>query len=322
MSAWRRTAFPVATESGGERLDSWLAAQPGAPTRSQIKAAADDDRVQIGGKPVRASYRLRGDESVELIEPEADPNAAVIHGEAIDLDVLHEDATLIAVNKPAGMVVHPAVGNRSGTLVHALLHRDPSIAWPGQAERAGIVHRLDRDTSGVILVAKTVRAHEALSRQFRERTIRKTYLAVVQGVVKQAGRVDLPIGRHPTERKRMSTSGRPARAATSDYRPVEYLGGFTLVEVKPLTGRTHQIRVHLAAIGFPIVGDKVYGGRKRGDFSRQALHAAAIEFEHPDGSGRLRIEAPLAEDLATLLRRLRPASPDAAPDAPEEGKVG
>lgn len=318
MTTWRRTGFTVGAETSGERLDAWLASIPGAPTRSQIKAAADDDRLQIAGKPVRASYRLRGGETVELLEAEFDPSAVAVVGEAIDLDVLYEDEHLLAINKPAGMVVHPAVGNRSGTLVHALLYRDPSIAWPGQPDRAGIVHRLDRDTSGVILVARNVRAHEALSRQFRERTIRKTYLALVHGIMRESGRIDLPIGRHPTERKRMSVRGHPARAAVSEYRPVEQLGACTLVEVRPLTGRTHQIRVHLAASGFPIVGDKVYGRRVRDSFPRQALHAAAIEFEHPHAGGRLTVRAPLAGDIDGFLERLRRST--RAPG--QDGKAG
>ena len=318
MSVLRRTAFPATPGSAGERLDAWLSRQAGAPTRSQIKAAADDDRIEVGGKPVRASYRLRGDEAVDLLEHEPDPAAAVLVGEAIALEILHEDESLLAIDKPAGMVVHPAAGNRSGTLVHALLHRDPSIAWPGQPDRAGIVHRLDRDTSGVILVAKTVRAHEALSRQFRDRSIRKTYLALVHGVALQGGRIDLPIGRHPTERKRMSVTGRPARAAVSEYTPLERLGPFTLLEVRPQTGRTHQIRVHLAASGLPVVGDRVYGGRNRSPFARQALHASAIEFEHPDGGRRLRIESPLAPDIADLLVALRRS----AQNSPGGGKVG
>ncbi|MFN2426266.1 MAG: RluA family pseudouridine synthase [Candidatus Binatia bacterium] len=318
MTGLRRTAFPVLPESVGERLDAWLSRQAGAPTRSQIKTAADEGRIEIDGKPIRASYRLRGGESVELFEHEPDPAAAVLVGEAIELDVLHEDASLIAIDKPAGMVVHPAAGNRSGTLVHALLHRDPSIAWPGQPERAGIVHRLDRDTSGVILVAKTVRAHEALSRQFRDRTIRKTYLALVHGVVRESGRIELPIGRHPVDRKRMSVTGRPARSAVSEYSPVERLGAFTLLEVRPQTGRTHQIRVHLASSGMPIVGDRVYGGKNRGALLRQALHAAAIEFEHPDGTRRLRIESSLAPDIEQLLAALRRAAEESAGG----GKVG
>jgi 23S rRNA pseudouridine1911/1915/1917 synthase len=309
VTALRRTAFPVPTEAAGERLDAWLARQAGAPTRSQIKSAADDDRLEVGGKAVRASYRLRGDETVDLLEHEVDLAAVSLRGEDIALDVLHEDASFLAINKPAGMVVHPGAGNRTGTLVHALLHRDPSLAWPGQPDRAGIVHRLDRDTSGVILVAKTVRALEALSRQFRDRSIKKTYIALVHGDVKHGGTIDLPIGRHPTERKRMSVSGRPARAATSDYEPLERFGAFTLVEVRPRTGRTHQIRVHLSARGWPIVGDRVYGPRARSAFARQALHAAAIELEHPDETGRLRIEAPLAADLENLLEGLRRGQP-------------
>ena len=305
MTTLRRTAFPATTDAAGERLDAWLARQSGAPTRSQIKSAADDDRLQVSGKAVRASYRLRGDETVELFEHEADPAEAALLGEDIALDVLHEDASFLAIDKPAGMVVHPGAGNRTGTLVHALLHRDPGLAWPGQPERAGIVHRLDRDTSGVILVAKTVRAHEALSRQFRDRSIKKTYIALVHGDVKSGGTIDLPIGRHPTERKRMSVIGKPARAATSDYEPLERFGAFTLVEVRPRTGRTHQIRVHLSAKGWPIVGDRVYGTRARNSFPRQALHAAAIELEHPDEKRRLRIEAPLASDIEALVEGLR-----------------
>lgn len=312
MTKLRRTAFPASPDSAGERLDAWLARQDGAPTRSQIKTAADDDRIQIAGKPVRASYKLRGGETVELFEHESDPAEAALRGEDIALDVLHEDESLIAINKPAGMVVHPGAGNRTGTLVHALLHRDPSIAWPGQPERAGIVHRLDRDTSGVILVARTVRAHEALSRQFRDRSIRKTYVALVHGDVKSAGTIDLPIGRHPTERKRMSVVGKPARSAFSEYEPLERFGAFTLVVVRPRTGRTHQIRVHLSARGWPIVGDRVYGARARSSFARQALHAAAIEFDHPETRERMRIEAPLAADIEELVAKLRRGRPEPA----------
>lgn len=317
--------FQVSAGDAGGRLDSWLAAQAGAPTRSQIKAAADDDRLLVDGKPARASLKLRGGEAVELRIPVHEAADSDLVGEAIPLDVLYEDADLLAVNKPVGMVVHPAVGNRTGTLVHALLHRSPGQAWPGNPSRAGIVHRLDRDTSGVILVAKTVAAHEALSRQFRERTIRKVYLALVQGVVREAGRIELGIGRHPTDRKRMSVNGRPARAAISDYRPLERLGPCTLLEVRPLTGRTHQIRVHLAASGLPIVGDKVYGGKGGVAFGRQALHASSIEFlPGSPGTGaevpRLRVEAPLAPDMMDLLARLRRSA--AAKDTGAGGKAG
>ena len=308
----RGAPVTVPEEAVGARLDTWLASQPDAPTRSQIKSAADEDRLEVDGKVARASYRLRGGESVVLSQPQFDPSAVPPVGEAIPLDVLYEDETMLAINKPAGMVVHPAAGNYTGTLVHALLYRDPSIAWPGQAERAGIVHRLDRDTSGVILVAKTVRAHEALSRQFRERTIRKLYLALVQGNVRGPGRVDLPIGRHPTERKRMSVHGRPARAALTEYLPREHFQGLTLLEVRPHTGRTHQIRVHLASKGHPIVADRVYGGKPYGSLSRQALHASAIEWAHPVSAVSLRVEAPMAEDMEALIVHLRGRSSEGA----------
>jgi 23S rRNA pseudouridine1911/1915/1917 synthase len=294
----------VPPDAAGQRLDAWLAKQDGAPTRSQIKAAADDCRLRIGSEAVKASHKLRGGETVTLVEAEPQPSGDLV-GEPIPLAVLYEDDDMLAIDKPAGLVVHPGAGNRSGTLVHALLHRSPDLAWPGDPSRAGIVHRLDRETSGVILVAKSVRAHEALSRQFRNRTVRKTYLAVVHGNVKAPARIDLPIGRHPTERKRMSVHGRPARSAISDVTPLERFRGATLVEVRPLTGRTHQIRVHLAAKGFPIVSDPTYGGRRLGDLQRHALHASAIEFELPDGSRRLRIEAPLPADLAELVEGLR-----------------
>ncbi|HEY2774054.1 MAG TPA: RluA family pseudouridine synthase [Candidatus Binatia bacterium] len=303
--AARSATFFVAPQYAGERLDSWLARQDGAPTRSQIKAAADDDRLTIDGKPVRASHRLREGESVTLLEAEPAPLPPPSSGDAIDLVVLHEDEWFLAIDKPAGLVVHPGAGNPAGTLVDALRAREPSRAWPGDASRAGIVHRLDRETSGVILVAKTVAAHEALSRQFRDRTIRKTYLAIVHGAVKEPGHIDLAIGRHPTERTKMSVRGRPARASTTDYRPLERVGPATLLEVHPRTGRTHQIRVHLSAAGFPIVSDPVYGGRTIGGLKRHALHASAIELAHPAGGGHLRIEAPLPRDLEDLLAWLR-----------------
>jgi 23S rRNA pseudouridine1911/1915/1917 synthase len=322
VTTFRRTSFAVPADAAGERLDRWLAGQSGAPTRSQIKSAAADSRLRIADVSVRVSHRLRGGEIVELLEPEHDPSAAAIFGEDIPLDVLVDDELFLAINKPAGLVVHPGAGNRTGTLVHALLHRDPSIAWPGQPERAGIVHRLDRETSGVILVAKSVRALEALSSQFRSRTVRKTYIALVHGTVREGGRIDRPIGRHPTERKRMSVGGHPPRSAISDYRPVEAFKDFTLLEVRPLTGRTHQIRVHLSAAGFPIAGDKLYGGRSVPGLSRHALHASAIELDHPGTGERLRIEAPLAPDIAALLDRLRGRPDDGRNDKASKRNSG
>jgi 23S rRNA pseudouridine1911/1915/1917 synthase len=301
-------------EDAGNRLDQWLARQEGAPTRSQIKAAADAGRLTVEGQAVKASHRLRAGDGVCLVaDRRAAAHAGDATGEDIPLDVVYEDDAFLAIDKPAGMVVHPASGSRSGTLVHALLHRYPQASWPGDRERAGIVHRLDKDTSGIILVARTVEAHEALSRQFRERSIRKVYLALVHGQVREGGSIDLPIGRHPTERKRMSTVGRPARAAFTEYEPIERFRGFTLLRVKPRTGRTHQIRVHLAARGWPIAGDRVYGGKRRPVLGRQALHAESIEFEHPGGMRRMRLDTPLAADLALFIDALRRASRNAGP---------
>lgn len=308
--------FVVAPEAAGERIDRWLAGQDGAPTRSQISQSADAGRLRVDGKTAKPSYRLRGGENVEFEPPEPTPSEAAVP-QAIEIDVLYEDDAIVAVNKAPGMVVHPAAGNRDGTLVNAILHRYATTDWPNQAERAGIVHRLDRDTSGVILVARTVAAHEGLAEQFRERRIDKQYLALVRGKVPGAGRIEDPIGRHPRDRKKMSTSSRVSRSAVTDFEPLESFERATLVLARPKTGRTHQIRVHLAARGWPIVGDKVYGARanarasagRRTDplavMSRQALHAWKIGFTHPVSGARMEVEAPLAEDFASVLDGLR-----------------
>lgn len=298
--------FPVPADAEGVRLDVWLAAQRLAPTRSQIKIAAEAGRLTVDDRAVRVSHRLRAGEVVVLLAGPPAEGAGGVEAEAIPLEILFEDSSLLAVNKPAGMVVHPAVGNRCGTLVNALLGRYPAALLPGEIARAGIVHRLDRDTSGVILVARSVAAHESLARQFRERSVKKVYWAVVHGRVSRAERIDAPIGRHPTERKRMSVHGRPARAAVTDLKPLEFYRGATLVEARPLSGRTHQIRVHLAARGWPILGDRVYGGaRGPRPIGRQALHAMSIEFAHPDNGERLLIQAPLPGDFQALLQQFR-----------------
>ena len=309
----------------GQRLDRWLASQPDAPTRSQIAQAIEAGRVTMDGETAKASRKLRGGERITVEAPSAAP-AAAVSAERIDLDILYADDRVVAVNKPPGMVVHPAAGNRTGTLVNALLHRFPGALLPGAPERAGIVHRLDRDTSGVILVALDVRAHEALAKQFRARTIEKHYLALVRGDVRSPGSIDAPIGRHAHHRKRMSISSRGARAAITAYRPLERFGIATLLDVEPKTGRTHQIRVHLAARGWPVVADSVYGApsertlaarRKRFGalaraleaMGRQALHAHRIRFAHPHDGRPVSIEASLPDDFDSVLTALRRAVP-------------
>ena len=240
--------------------------------------------------------------SVEAPPPE--PSTA--RPEAIPLDILYEDADLIAVNKPPGMTVHPAPGHPASTLVNALLAHCPDLSGIGGVRRPGIVHRLDRDTSGVILVAKNDAAHLALARQLKERTVEKTYLALVEGTPKPPrGVIDAPLARDPRRRERMAVL-EGGREASTSYRVVERFSGVSLLEVKPRTGRTHQIRVHFAAIGHPIVGDVVYGKRSS-LLARQFLHAWRIAFDHPRTGERLTLEAPLAQDLEAALAMLRGA---------------
>jgi 23S rRNA pseudouridine1911/1915/1917 synthase len=239
--------------------------------------------------------------------PEALPSP--LSPEPIALDVLFEDADLLVLDKPAGLVVHPAPGHASGTLVNALLHHCADLAGVGGILRPGIVHRLDQGTSGVLVVAKHDAAHRALAAQFRDHTIERVYRALVRGVPGAgAGRVDRPIGRHPRDRKRMSVHAPVAREAHTAWRVVARYpaSGRSLLEVRPETGRTHQIRVHLASAGLPLVGDPVYGRGRAGpgDPARPALHAAVLGFRHPRSGERLRFEAPLPDDLARLVDAL------------------
>jgi 23S rRNA pseudouridine1911/1915/1917 synthase len=302
----------VGADRGGGRLDRFVAELPAVGTRSQAKRLIDAGRVRVDGVVRKSSFPLRvGSEvAVELFDA---PEAAIVP-EPLPLVVLYEDQDLLAVDKPPGLVVHPAPGWRSGTLVHALAHRLGGLADVGAPDRPGIVHRLDRDTSGVILVAKTAAAHRHLARQFRDRHVDKRYLAVVRGRVSApSGVVDRPIGRHAHERKRMSVHSPRGRPAVTRWAVLERFSGATLLRVQPETGRTHQIRVHLAAIGHPIVGDPVYGVRRRGGaaagplaaFPRQALHAEEIRFRLPTGGAPIAIVAPLPADLEQLVAALR-----------------
>jgi 23S rRNA pseudouridine1911/1915/1917 synthase len=312
MSTRRRLDVVVPPDAAGERLDRFLAAVPGIATRSHAKQLIAAGRVIVDGATRKSAYLLRGGERIEVDVPAPEPLA--LEPEAIPLRVLYEDAELLAIDKPPGMVVHPAPGARRGTLVHALAHRLGTLPAAGDPERPGIVHRLDKDTSGVLIVARTRRAHESLARQFRDRTVEKAYVAVVRGTLASpTGRIDRPIGRHPRERKRMSVHGVRGRAAVTRWTVVERLAGATVVRLVPETGRTHQLRVHLAALGHPIVGDPVYGARRAGRgggpaFPRQALHAEAIGFAHPATGERLTIRAPVPADIQQLIATLRQAA--------------
>jgi len=300
--------------NGGDRLDRFLAGQLGDVSRAEIQRWIKEDRVAVNGRAVRSSHKLATGDNVSLLRPPVVKQQIV--GEPIPLDVVYEDVDLLVVNKPAGMVVHPAPGHAHSTLVNALLARDPDLAEVGGPERAGIVHRLDRDTSGLLLVAKTVPAYEILQRQFKTRRVQKTYLALVEGVVEVAeGRVEAPIGRDPAHRQRMSVlpESRGGRRAVTVFRVLQHYSArtsqqqheVTLLEIDLLTGRTHQIRVHLAFLKHPVVGDRVYGRRRQLiSCPRQFLHAMRLVFKQPETEQSLSVEAPLAEDLQVVLRGL------------------
>lgn len=325
-------AFRVSPGDAGDRLDRFLARVAGL-SRARVQQLMAQGHVLVAGHPVRPSRLVRVGEAVMVRIPP--PVSPTLEPEPIPLDVLYEDEALVVLNKPAGIPVHPGTGRPRGTLVNALLHRYPDLPGIGGVERPGIVHRLDQDTSGVLVVARTEAAHQALSRQFQGRRVRKRYLALAHGrVARDAGRVDLPIGRHETDRKRMGVRTRRGREARTAYRVLRRWPDRTLLEVSLETGRTHQIRVHLSAIGHPVVGDRVYGGRRerrtegrepRGRrraprpraglgapgmsegapgraprAARQMLHAWQLGFHHPVTGAWLEFTAPIPEDFARL----------------------
>jgi 23S rRNA pseudouridine1911/1915/1917 synthase len=293
-----------AVERSGERLDVFLSRVLPSLTRSRVKRLIDDGHVSVPGERVKPALRLEAGQRVTVDLPASAPSRA--EPEPIALDVLYEDRDILAVNKPAGMTVHPAPGHYTSTLVNAILAHCKDLSGIGGVLRPGIVHRLDRDTSGVILVAKNDAAHNALARQMKDRSIEKTYVALVEGTPKPPqGVIEAPIARDPRHRQRMAIV-EGGRDAVTAYRVVERFAGVSVVEAKPKTGRTHQIRVHFAAIGHPIVGDKVYGKRSP-LIDRQFLHARGISFDHPRTGERMRIEAPLPPDLARALALLRAA---------------
>ncbi len=310
--ASERLLFVVDEEAAGQRLDVALAMLTGV-ARAQIRRWIDAGRVTHSGRPaLRASQSVVAGDVLEATCPE--PVAAKALPEEIPLRVLYEDADLVVVDKAAGMVVHPAPGHPSGTLVNALLHHCGDLAGVGGVLRPGIVHRLDRGTSGVMLAAKNDAAHRALARQFHDHTIDRRYQAFVRGVPRaDTGKIDWPIGRHPRDRKRMSVRSRSARPALTLWRLLERYPASqqSHLEVRPETGRTHQIRVHLSSAGLPIAGDAIYGKARHDATSasaglgRPALHAAVLGIAHPRTGQKMSFEAALPEDLQRLHTRLR-----------------
>lgn len=290
-------------ERGGERLDKALAAALPALSRSQIQRLIKEAYVTVEGRVVKPSTRLEPGDRVIVRLPPPQPTALV--AEAIPLDIVYEDADILVVNKPAGMVVHPAHGHASGTLVNAVLAHCPELEGVGGEQRPGIVHRLDKDTSGLIVIAKNDRAHRELQRQFKAREVIKAYLALVEGRVSpQQGLIEAPIGRDPVHRQRMAVV-RNGRAAVTRYRVLETFPEYTLVEAEPVTGRTHQIRLHLAFIGHPVVGDRVYGRRRqRLSLNRHFLHAHRLTLTLPGTGERRTFIAPLPPELEKVLNGL------------------
>ena len=301
----RRIRFEVPLP--GDRLDRVLADHIPDLSRTRLQECVRDGLVLVDGAVAsKPGHHLQGGEAIEVrILP---PRPATLIPEAIPLDIVFENAEVLIVNKPAGMVVHPSAGHDAGTLVHAALAHSPGIVGVGGEVRPGVVHRLDKDTSGLILLAKNDAAHHALQRQFKDRQVEKTYLALVEGrPPTPSGRIEAPIARDPQHRKRMSVvpPGKGREAATT-YRTLEGFPEHTLVEAHPITGRTHQIRLHLAFLGCPVVGDTVYGRRKPTlPVGRQMLHAWRLRLTLPGEAEGRGFEAPLPEDFAGALDRLR-----------------
>jgi 23S rRNA pseudouridine1911/1915/1917 synthase len=314
MTSKHQIRHQAVTTAGhkGARLDQAASALFSDYSRARLQKWIRSGELTLNGEAVKPTYRVLGGEILK-IDAEPDENDTVLP-QNIPIDVLHSDLDLLVINKPAGLVVHPAAGNRDGTLQNALLHFDPGLA---AIPRSGIVHRLDKDTSGVMVVARSLRAHAALVAQLQRRSMSRIYEAIAGGELRRSGSVDAPIGRHPRDRKRMAVvaSGRPA---VTHYRILQTFPGLTHVELSLETGRTHQIRVHLAHLGFAIIGDPVYGRRAKLPkgmdpevanavrvFARQALHARTLRLLHPADQRLMEFHAPLAEDMVGLLALLR-----------------
>ncbi len=297
--------FEVDETSSKKRLDVFLSDNLQEISRSRLKKLIDENCVTVNAKSRPAGYKMRLGEKVELQLPPLEMLDTT--SENIPLDIIFEDEHMLAVNKPAGMVVHPAPGHSTGTLVNALLHHCEDLSGIGGVERPGIVHRLDKETSGLMLVAKSETAHKILAMQFQNREIKKEYLAFVKGNVKNdKGSIDSPVGRHKTQRKKMGTGGDHSRPACTHYEVLQRCKNWAYLNIRPETGRTHQIRVHLASLHHPVIGDKLYGGKNPNTgtlkMDRQALHASHLELNHPVSGVSLSFSANLPIDMEDFLQ--------------------
>ena len=296
----------------GKRIDLALGVLLPSLSRVQIKKLFNERKITINGRYLKPSRAVKGGEYVKLEIPQ--PVNVDIVPENISIDYIYEDQDLIILNKPAGISVHPGAGIQKGTLVNALLYKTKDLSGIGGKIRPGIVHRLDKDTTGIMIVAKNDLSHTNLSEQFKNKKVEKKYHALILGSPKEnSGQISMPIGRHKTDRKRMSSQTNKPRQSTTKWRVVKRYSNVTYVEAEPLTGRTHQIRVHFSESGFPLIGDKVYGGIKYQDkriltisklLNRQALHAVSLLFIHPRSKEKVRFEAPLSEDFSKAIKIL------------------
>lgn len=298
-------SYQIGVGEDAERLDVWLAAAVSGLSRSYIQKCIKDGQVSVNEKPAKAGYRLRVDDEVSFLIPEAvEPKVAA---EDIPLAVLYEDEDVLVVNKPKGMVVHPAPGHLSGTLVNAVLwHCKGQLSGINGVLRPGIVHRIDRDTTGSLIVCKNDQAHRKIAEQLKEHSLNRTYRAIVHGVLEdEAGTVDAPIGRDERDRKRMAVNEKNGKAAVTHYQVLKRFRDYTYIECRLETGRTHQIRVHMTSIGHPLLGDEVYGSRKTlFHLEGQTLHAHKLGFLHPGSGAYVEVEAPLPAYFEHLLEIL------------------
>ncbi len=302
----------VPPEAQGQRLDAWLARQRPDLSRARIQSLIAQGYITIGNRTLKPSLRISAGLRVRIVLPP--PRSSTLEAEPIPLDILFEDVSLLVLNKPPGLVVHPAAGHPTGTLVHALLHHCPSLRGIGGEQRPGIVHRLDKDTSGLMVVAKTEAALRSLQSQFKSRQVEKIYLALAAGHPSpSAGRIEAPIGRAMADRKKMSATPPSGKPAVTHYETLRVFAQWSLLKLRLETGRTHQIRVHLAHIGHPVAGDPLYARRHMPPLpipiSRQMLHAFKLAFRHPATCRPLHFEVQPPPDMAELLKRLEIASP-------------
>lgn len=299
--------FTVAPDQGGIRIDKYLSEVQDEYSRSYLQKLLKDSGAKVNGKDVKISYKTVPGDCILLDVPDAvEPE---IEAEAMDLDILYEDGDFIIINKPKGMVVHPAAGHYSGTLVNGLMHHcQDSLSGINGVLRPGIVHRIDMDTTGVLVVCKNDTAHQSIAEQLKVHSITRRYQAIVHGVIKEdSGTVDAPIGRHPVDRKKMAVNYKNGKEAVTHYRVLERFRGYTYVECRLETGRTHQIRVHMASINHPLLGDEVYGPAKARAFSQlmgQTLHAGVLGFIHPRTGEYVEFTAPLPDYFKKLLNTL------------------